>query len=102
MAFDVGIAVVEITTDTHRPSTWWALEFGGRNPTEGVAGGHVYIDNVTYTSERDAGHSNIAYQGGTYAPVGWYINAAWWHAGESMPQWRSEVYGDTSPLVPGV
>ncbi|MCV7421610.1 hypothetical protein H7K45_13770 [Mycobacterium yunnanensis] len=96
--FDVDVEEIEVITDAHVGSTWWAVEFGGGNPTEGVAGRGVRVEDVTYVSDRDATASDIAWQGGPYGPVDWYISATWRHDGETSPQWRSALYGDTSPV----
>lgn len=95
---DLDIDNIVVTTDDHVGSYFWAVELGGGNPDGDIAGDGVRIDNVTYVSGRDATDSHIVWQGGPYAPVNWYINATWLHQGESVPQWRSALYGDISPL----
>lgn len=98
LVYDIDIANIAVTMDDHVGSTWWAVEFGGGNPTEGRAGERVYVDTVTYVSDRDHTDSDIGIQGGTYGPADWYIGAMWRHEGEATPQWRSAVYGDVSPV----
>lgn len=95
--YDVDIANIEVTTDDHVGSSWWAIELGGGNPNQ-IAGAGVRVENVTYVSGRDDTSSDIVVQGGPYGPVDWYVNAHWLHEGEASPQWRSALYGDTSPL----
>jgi hypothetical protein len=85
--------------DDHLGSSWWAIELGGGNPTEDIAGEGVRIENVTYVSDRDATGSDIVVQGGPYGPVNWYINATWLHQGEAAPQWRTGLWGDTTPSL---
>ncbi|MGE2714996.1 glycosyl hydrolase family 28-related protein [Mycolicibacterium litorale] len=99
LVFDLDVADIVVTTDDHIGSTWWAVEFGGGNPTEGIAGDGVRIENVTYVTERDATAPDIGIQGGAYGPVNWYINATWLHQGEASPQWRSYLWGDTTPAA---
>lgn len=94
---DVDIANIVVMTDDHVGSSWWAVELGGGNPDQAIAGDGVRIDNVTYVSGRDATSSDIVVQGGPYGPVNWYIRAFWRHDGEASPQWRSAVYGDLTP-----
>ena len=94
---DVDIASIVVMTDNHVGSSWWAVELGGGNPDQAIAGDGVRIDNVTYVSGRDATSSDIVVQGGPYGPVNWYIRAFWRHDGEASPQWRSAVYGDLTP-----
>ena len=94
---DIDIANIEVTMDDHVGTSWWAVELGGGNPSD-IAGGGVRIENVTYVSDRDDTSSHIGIQGGPYGPVDWYIQATWRHNGEALPQWRSALYGDTSPL----
>jgi len=96
--FDVDVEEIEVITDAHVGSTWLAVELGGGNPSEGIAGRGVRIENVTYVTDRNATGSDIAWQGGPYGPVDWFINATWRHEGEASPQWRSALYGDTSPV----
>lgn len=98
LVYDIDITNITVTMDDHVGSTWWAVEFGGGNPTEGIAGERVYIDTVTYVSGRDDTDSDIGIQGGTYGPVDWYIGATWRHEGEASPQWRSALYGDVTPV----
>ncbi|WP_304438560.1 glycosyl hydrolase family 28-related protein [Mycobacterium sp. GA-2829] len=94
---DLDVTDIVVTTDDHIGSSWWAVELGGGNPTEDIAGEGVRIANVTYVSDRDATGSDIVVQGGPYGPVDWYINATWLHQGEASPQWRSDMWGDTIP-----
>ncbi|MFS0900968.1 glycosyl hydrolase family 28-related protein [Mycolicibacterium litorale] len=94
---DLDVADIVVTTDDHIGSSWWAVELGGGNPAEDIAGNGVRIENVTYVSDRDATGSDIVVQGGPYGPVNWYINATWLHQGEASPQWRSALWGDTTP-----
>lgn len=95
--YDLDVADIEVTTDDHIGSSWWAVELGGGNPDQDIAGDGVHIDNVTYVSDRDASNSDIVVQGGPYGPVNWYISASWLHQGEASPQWRSAVLGDITP-----
>lgn len=94
----IDIANIAVTMDDHVGSSWWAVELGGGNPAEDIAGNGVRIENVTYVSERDATDSDIVVQGGPYGPVDWYIQVSWLHTGETVPQWRSAAYGDVSPV----
>lgn len=96
--FDIDIQDIEVTIDDHIGTTWRAIELGGGTPTGDIAGRGVRIANVTYVSERDATGSDIVWQGGPYGPVDWFIQATWRHGGEATPQWRSALYGDTSPV----
>ena len=96
--FDLDIANITVTMDDHVGTSFWAVELGGGNPDQDVAGQGVRIENVTYVSGRDDVDSDIVVQGGPYGPVDWYINAQWRHEGEALPQWRSATYGDTTPL----
>ncbi|MCV7136759.1 hypothetical protein H7J06_27720 [Mycobacterium hodleri] len=96
--YDLDIANITVTMDDHVGSSWWAVELGGGNPDQDVAGQGVRIENVTYVSGRDDVNSDIVVQGGPYGPVDWYIRAHWLHEGEATPQWRSATYGDTTPL----
>ncbi|MCV7374053.1 hypothetical protein H5P33_15150 [Mycolicibacterium arabiense] len=96
--YDLDIANITVTMDDHVGTSWWAVELGGGNPDQDVAGQGVRIENVTYVSGRDDVDSDIVVQGGPYGPVDWYINAQWRHEGEATPQWRSATYGDTTPL----
>jgi Pectate lyase superfamily protein len=95
--YDLDIANIEVTMDDHIGSSFWAIELGGGNP-DNIAGEGVRIENVTYVSDRDDTDSDIVVQGGPYGPVDWYIQATWRHNGEAVPQWRSALYGDVSPL----
>ncbi|MDZ4267498.1 MAG: hypothetical protein U1D00_17705 [Mycobacterium sp.] len=95
--YEVDIANIAVTIDDHIGTSWWAVEFGGGNPDQDIAGRGVRVENVTYVSGRDATDSDIVVQGGPYGPVDWYIVAFWRHEGEAQPHWRSAVYGDTSP-----
>lgn len=94
---DIDIASATITMDDHIGSAWFALELGGGNPAEGIAGDGVRIANLTYTSARDAVTSDIVVQGGPWGPVDWYIDAHWRHEGAAAPQWASYRYGDINP-----
>ncbi len=94
----VDIADVEVTMDDHVGSDWWAVELGGGSSGQDIAGNDVHVENVTYVSTRDNSTSDIVVQGGPYGPVNWYVNAHWLHQGEAVPQWRSALYGDTSPV----
>ncbi|WP_245233916.1 glycosyl hydrolase family 28-related protein [Mycobacterium sp. PS03-16] len=96
---DLDVANIEVTTDDHIGSSWWAVELGGGNPEQDIAGEGVRIENVTYVSGRDAAGSDIVIQGGPYGPVDWYINATWLHQGEASPQWRTGAWGDTAPAA---
>lgn len=95
--YDLDIANIDVTMDDHIGSSWWAIELGGGNPDQDIAGDGVRIENVTYVSDRDATGSDIVVQGGPYGPVNWYINASWLHQGEASPQWRTTLLGDTAP-----
>lgn len=95
---DIEIEDIEVTMDDHLGSSWWTVELSGGNPTEFVAGTGVHIANVTYVSGRNATTPDIGIQGGPYGPVDWYISGHWLHQGEATPQWRSWLYGDTSPV----
>ncbi|WP_307789358.1 glycosyl hydrolase family 28-related protein [Mycolicibacterium baixiangningiae] len=97
--YDLDVENIEVTMDDHVGSSWWAIELGGGNPTEDIAGEGVRIENVTYVSDRDATGSDIVVQGGPYGPVNWYINATWLHQGEASPQWRTGLWGDTTPSL---
>ena len=70
----------------------------GGNPTQDIAARASHIENVTYVSGRDDVGSDITVQGGPYGPVDWYITVSWRHNGEATPQWRSALYGDTTPV----
>lgn len=96
--FGVDIDDIVVTMDDHLGSSWWAVEFGGGNPQEGIAGRNVHVGQVTYTSERDATGSDVVVQGGPYGPVNWSIDVTWRHSGEPTPQWRSATYGDVGPV----
>ncbi|WP_231737593.1 glycosyl hydrolase family 28-related protein [Mycobacterium sp. IS-1742] len=96
---DIDVAHIEVTTDDHVGSSWWAVELGGGNPDQDIAGDGVRIENVTYVSGRDATGSDIVIQGGPYGPVDWYINATWLHQGEPSPVWRTGSWGDTAPTA---
>ncbi|UXA15340.1 hypothetical protein KXD97_15145 [Mycobacterium sp. SMC-8] len=96
--FDVDITETVVTMDDHVGSTWWAVELGGGNPQDGIAGSNVYVGTITYVSDRDATDSHIVVQGGPYGPQNWSLHASWWHGGEAQPQWRSATYGDVSPV----
>lgn len=96
--YDLDIANITVTMDDHVGTSWWAVELGGGNPDQDVAGQGVRIENVTYVSDRDDVNSDIVVQGGPYGPVDWYIRAQWRHEGEATPQWRYATYGDTTPL----
>ena len=96
--YDLDIANIAVTMDDHVGTSWWAIELGGGNPDQDIAGQGVRIENVTYVSGRDDVDSDIVVQGGPYGPVDWYIHAQWRHEGETTPQWRSATYGDTTPL----
>ncbi|KUI39006.1 hypothetical protein AU195_23140 [Mycobacterium sp. IS-1496] len=96
---DLDVANIEVTTDDHIGSSWWAVELGGGNPDQDIAGDGVRIENVTYVSGRDATASDIVIQGGPYGPVEWYINATWLHQGEATPLWRAASWGDTAPAA---
>jgi hypothetical protein len=96
--YDLDVENIAVTMDDHVGSSFWAVELSGGNPTQYIAGRGVRIENVTYVSERDDTDSDIGIQGGPYGPVDWYINATWRHEGETVPQWRSALYGDISPL----
>jgi len=96
--YDLDIANITVTMDDHVGTSWWAVELGGGNPDQDIAGQGVRIENVTYVSGRDDVNSDIVVQGGPYGPVDWYIRAQWLHEGEATPHWRSATYGDTTPL----
>lgn len=96
---DLDVANIEVITDDHIGTSWWAVELGGGNPEQDIAGAGVRIDNVTYVSGRDATDSDIVAQGGPYGPVDWYINATWLHQGEASPLWRTGLWGDTIPSL---
>jgi hypothetical protein len=92
----IDIATIAVTTDDHIGSSFWAVELGGGNPTQDIAGSDVHLDNVTYVSDLADMGSPIVVQGGPYGPVNWYINASWLYAGDTSPHTAS--YGDISPL----
>ncbi|MHA0286131.1 glycosyl hydrolase family 28-related protein [Mycobacterium sp. C3-094] len=94
----IEIDDIAVTMDDHVGSSWWAVELSGGNPSESIAGSDVHIHNVTYVSDRDATTPDIGIQGGPYGPADWYISVHWLHQGEATPQWRSWLYGDTSPV----
>ncbi|MBB2774105.1 UNVERIFIED_ORG: polygalacturonase [Mycolicibacterium obuense] len=96
---DLDVANIEVITDDHIGTSWWAVELGGGNPAQDIAGAGVRIDNVAYVSGRDATDSDIVVQGGQYGPVDWYINATWLHEGEASPLWRTGLWGDTTPSL---
>jgi hypothetical protein len=97
--YDLDVENIEVSTDDHIGSSWWAVELGGGNPEQDIAGEGVRIDNVTYVSGRDATDSDIVVQGGPYGPVNWYINASWLHQGAASPQWRTGSWGDITPAA---
>lgn len=94
----IDIADIEVTTDDHIGSSFWAVELGGGNPTGYIAGTDVHVANVTYVSNLDDMGSPIVVQGGPYGPVQWYINANWTYHGANSPSSGSALYGDISPL----
>jgi hypothetical protein len=94
----IDIADIEVTTDDHIGSSFWAVELGGGNPTGYIAGTDVHVANVTYVSDLDDMGSPIVVQGGPYGPVHWYINANWTYQGATGPSSGSALYGDISPL----
>lgn len=96
---DLDVANIEVITDDHIGTSWWAVELGGGNPAQDIAGAGVRIDDVTYVSGRDATDSDIVVQGGPYGPVDWYINATWRHEGEASPLWRAGLWGDAIPSL---
>ncbi|MGE2837302.1 glycosyl hydrolase family 28-related protein [Mycobacterium sp. SMC-4] len=95
---DIDIENIVIAMDDHIGSSWCAVQISGGNPSEGVAGDGVRIDNLVYTTERDAFASDIDVQGGPWGAVNWYIDAHWRHEGAVNPHWTSYTYGDISPL----
>lgn len=97
--YDIDVADIVVTTDDHLGSSFWAVQLSGGNPVENIAANGLRIENVTYTTDRNATGSDIDVQGGPYGPVNWYINVTWLHQGEASPQWRSALLGDTTPAL---
>lgn len=94
---NVDIAEIIIDTDAHLPTTLWqALEVGGGDATYIAANG-LRIEKVVYTSTRNDTVSDIAIQGGAYAPKGFHMQAYWRHSGAASPTWRSQLFGETNP-----
>jgi hypothetical protein len=91
---NVDITDIAVTMDDHVGTSFWAVELGGGNPDEFIAGRNVHIDHVAYVSGRTANNSGIGVQGGPYGPVNWYINVLWLYPGMTAPQ--SASYGDTT------
>lgn len=95
--FNLDVQEVVVDTDDHIPADLWqAVEFGGGDAAY-PAGKGIRIEKAVYTSTRNDTVSDVAIQGGPYAPTDYHIQAYWMHKGAASPIWRSQLFGETNP-----
>jgi hypothetical protein len=93
--WDMDVAFIKVSNDSHIGSSFSSIEVGGGDATNLAADG-LRIEKAVYTDDRNVATDDVVTQGGPYAPVNWYANILYRHEGVGTPVWLHALKGDSN------
>jgi hypothetical protein len=90
---NMQVASFLLVHDDSTSTSWRPLEIGGGSATD--VSKNVLVERMIYRNTIDDADMNEVIQGGTYAPVNYFVAAEFYNGGETDPVWRTYRFGSS-------